>query len=305
MNPFEGLIDAIDEIEYSLTGEIDYEAAARRAALSVEQLRRVFGALFGCTLGEYVRKRRLTLAGAELAGGQCRVIDAALKYGYDTPESFARAFVRFHGVTPSQTRQGAELRAFSRISVRLIMEGGLIMNYRIEEKDELILTGYTRRFAGTPIDPGREGQECGFYVHTRAEQYLLRGLRSGFDEADYNVIVPASEDGYDFSIAAHLKGETRSRLTDDTVLGIRDADRFHEIVIPRHLYAVFRTEACLFPTQKHIALRQEIAREWLPSSGYALSSAPEVQVIHWYPKPRQNERYIELWLPVEPAVLPQ
>ena len=279
MDPFTGLTRALDYIEAHLSGELDCAAAAREAAMSPYQFQRVFGVLCGCPLGEYVRRRRLTLAGAELAAGRPRVIDVSLKYGYDNPESFARAFSRFHGVSPSQVQCGAPLRAFSRVSVRLIMEGGQMMNYSIEERDAMILTGYTRRFWGAPGSDQREDQERDFYVHTRAEQYLLRGLKQiRGDAADYNVISNISDDGYDFSIAAR---------------------RFHDIALKRQLYAVFRTEPSAFPTEAHIPLRAQIFSQWLPASGYALADAPEVQIIHWYQKPRKNERYIEILIPIE------
>ncbi len=93
---------------------------------------RVFSILCGFTLGDYIRMRRLTLAGSELASSDIRVIDAALKYGYDTPESFSRAFTRFHGVPPSQAKHGAALKAFSPLSVKLTLDGGSTMDYRIE-----------------------------------------------------------------------------------------------------------------------------------------------------------------------------
>lgn len=229
MDPFTGLTRALDYIEAHLSGELDCAAAAREAAMSPYQFQRVFGVLCGCPLGEYVRRRRLTLAGAELAAGRPRVIDVSLKYGYDNPESFARAFSRFHGVSPSQVQCGAPLRAFSRVSVRLIMEGGQMMNYSIEERDAMILTGYTRRFWGAPGGDQREDQERDFYVHTRAEQYLLRGLKQiRGDAADYNVISNISDDGYDFSIAAHLDGDVRAPLRR------HDPGRARRAALPRH-----------------------------------------------------------------------
>ena len=275
MDPFTGLTRALDYIEAHLSGELDCAAAAREAAMSPYQFQRVFSVLCGCPLGEYVRRRRLTLAGAELAAGRPRVIDVSLKYGYDNPESFARAFSRFHGVSPSQVQCGAPLRAFSRVSVRLIMEGGQMMNYSIEERDAMILTGYTRRFWGAPGGDQREDQERDFYVHTRAEQYLLRGLKQiRGNAADYNVISNISDDGYDFSIAARLNDDVRARLCDDTILGERDARRFHDIALKRQLYAVFRTEPSAFPTEAHIPLRAQIFSQWLPASGYALADRP-------------------------------
>ena len=76
------------------------------------QRRRVFCVICGFSLGDYIRFRRLSLAGSELASSNVKVIDVALKYGYDTPESFSRAFTKFHGVTPSAAKHGANLKSF-------------------------------------------------------------------------------------------------------------------------------------------------------------------------------------------------
>lgn len=86
--------DALDYIEANLTEALSVEAIAARARVSPFLFQRVFGALCGVTLGEYIRLRRLTLAGEELSCGNAKVIDVALRYGYESPESFARAFQR-------------------------------------------------------------------------------------------------------------------------------------------------------------------------------------------------------------------
>lgn len=132
-----GLQRSIDYVEAHLTEEIDYERAAREACSSVFHFQRVFGILCGFTLGDYIRMRRLSLAASDLAGGEDRVIDIALRYGYDTPESFTRAFTRFHGITPTQARRGGNVKSFSRLSVKLILTGGSTMDYRIEKLDAL------------------------------------------------------------------------------------------------------------------------------------------------------------------------
>ena len=104
MDQITGLQCAINYIEDNLTCKLDYEEIAKHAFASSFHFQRVFGILCGYTLGEYIRNRRLTLAGSELASSDIKVIDAAVKFGYDSPESFGRAFSKFHGVTPSQAR---------------------------------------------------------------------------------------------------------------------------------------------------------------------------------------------------------
>ncbi len=122
-----GLQRALDYIEENLTGELDCETLGKISCSSAYHFQRVFSILCGCTVGEYIRNRRLAMAGAELASGRVKVIDAAVKYGYDSPDSFARAFVRFHGLTPSAARRpGAVIRSYSRFRLKFTLEGGNI-----------------------------------------------------------------------------------------------------------------------------------------------------------------------------------
>lgn len=145
-----GLQKAIDYIEDNLTETIDYEMVAAQSFSSSYHFQRVFSILCGFTIGEYIRNRRLSLAGTELATSDAKVIDVALKYGYESPDSFAKAFQKFHGILPSQARNdGSNLKSFSRLVLKFSLEGGTIMNYRIETKPKMILLGYKRRFEGT------------------------------------------------------------------------------------------------------------------------------------------------------------
>lgn len=135
-----GIQNAIDYIEDHITQELNYDEIAKQSASSTFHFQRVFHILCGYTLGEYIRCRRLSLAGAELSGGDAKIIDVAFKYGYDTPESFTKAFRKFHGIAPSQARnQGAKLKSFSRLYIKISLEGGNVMNYRIEKKPAMFV----------------------------------------------------------------------------------------------------------------------------------------------------------------------
>ena len=290
-----GMQKAIDYIEANLTEEIDYEKVAAESFSSSYHFQRVFSILCGYTLGEYIRLRRLSLAGAELANGKEKVIDIALKYGYDSPDSFAKAFQKFHGITPSQARaDGSKLKSFSRLSIKISLEGGSIMNYRIVEKDEIILTGYKRHFTGVPGE--RMEQEKEMYITTRPLQYILQGLSGNFAET-IDIITNIDDDGYDFYIASQLNEYNLNHL--DVVLGKDFSDYYENITIPKCTYAVFETEKCQFPTVVSPDLRRQIASEWLPNSEYQLSQAPEFVVTHWYRDERRKQRYRELWIPIK------
>ena len=129
-----GIQRALDYTEQHLTEQIDYEEVAKQALSSSFHFQRMFSMLCGYSLGDYIRMRRLTLAAGQLTGSDDRVIDIALRYGYDTPERFSRAFTRFHGITPTEARRGGRVKSFSRLSVKLILSGGKTMDYRIEKK---------------------------------------------------------------------------------------------------------------------------------------------------------------------------
>ena len=293
-----GIQNALDYIEEHLTEQIDYETVAKQSFSSSYHFQRIFSILCGFTLGEYIRNRRLSLAGAELAAGDAKVIDIALKYGYESPDSFAKAFTKFHGITPSAARNGGSLKSFSRLVLKRSLEGGNAMKYRIEEKPEMILTGYKRHFGGVPGE--RFEQENDFYVNTRAYQYLLNGVAKN-PEITHNFITNIGDNGYDFYIAKELDEQTRKNLDDPSVLGEEFSKYFEHITIPQQTYAIFETERCPYPTEIFLNLRHRIVTEWLPSSGYRLVDAPELEVNYWFRKPNKENRYIELWIPIEKA----
>ena len=293
-----GMQKAIDYIEAHLTEEIDYEKVAAESFSSPYHFGRVFSILCGYTLGEYIRNRRLSLAGTELATEKAKVIDVALKYGYESPDSFAKAFQKFHGITPSEARaDGKLLKSFSRLSIKVSLEGGTTMNYRIEEKPRIIFTGFKRHFSGSPAK--RRKQEREFYLQTRLNQYALKGLTRDLDKT-YNVITNFDDDGYDFYIAGILNPFGADELEKE--LG-EDAKRFEKIIVPAGTYLVCETKRTQYPTDLQEELRKQAVNEWLPSSEYELADAPEITVSHWFYKcgdpAVNNARYIELWLPIK------
>lgn len=293
-----GVQNAINYIEAHITEELDYEDIAKESFSSAFHFQRVFSILCGYTLGEYIRNRRLTLAGTELANTRQKVIDVAYKYGYDCPESFAKAFQKFHGITPSQARSsGVMLKSFSPLSIKVTLEGGSIMNYRIEEKSAMLLTGYKRRFTGSPND--KQEQDHNFACESRFEQCILEGT-SREHETIYQILTNFDADGYDFYYAYQFP---KWALEDLDLLPEDIQARFEHVNIPHGLYVVCETERCQFPTAKMDELRMQAVSQWLPTSGYELRDAPEIGVIHWFWEEGNdklnNSRYCELWLPIK------
>lgn len=115
---------AIDFMEDNILEDIRPEVIASQAYMSTFQFQRVFSVVCGVTLGDYIRNRRLVLAGVEISSSGTKIIDIALKYGYESPESFSRAFTRFHGVSPMTARSHIEkMNLFPKISVKSILGG--------------------------------------------------------------------------------------------------------------------------------------------------------------------------------------
>lgn len=294
-----GIQNAINFIEEHIIEQLSMEEIAAQSFSSTFHFQRVFSILCGYTVGEYIRNRRLSLAGAELANTHAKVIDVACQYGYETPESFAKAFLKFHGITPSQARrEGAILKSFSRVAVKISLEGGSMMDYRVEQKKELVLYGYKRHFTGDPRN--RDLQDHNFYCETRLKQAVLQYMAHDVDTT-YNVFSDFSGDGYNCHIASYFsEGEGLTDLAEQ--MGTEVADWFEKIVIPAGTYLICETEKCEYPTNQADELYRQAVTQWLPSCGYELAEGPEVEIIHW-PYKEGNEalnhsRYLELWLPI-------
>ena len=295
-----GLQKAIDYIEDNLTETIDYEIVAAQSFSSSYHFQRVFSILCGFTIGEYIRNRRLSLAGTELATSDAKVIDVALKYGYESPDSFAKAFQKFHGILPSQARNnGSTMKSYSRLVLNFSLKGGKLMNYRIENKPEMILTGYKAYFTGVPYGKDRERQEEQLFVTTRGKQWFLRGASRNIDA--YCVITNITDEGYDYYYCHLLDGWERDNLYNKDVTGVDFVEDLglENIVIPETTYVVFETNDVKNPICDYfnlLNLRIQILTEWMPEMGFQLKNAPELAVYHWLPK---AERNVQIWMPIE------
>ena len=123
MNTLDRLNAIIDYVEKNITGELDLNKLADIACRSLYDFQRMFLFISEMSISEYIRKRRLTLAGLDLKHSNAKVIDAALKYGYESPVSFTRAFQAFHGITPSEAKKSsAELKVFPRLMFQIIVK---------------------------------------------------------------------------------------------------------------------------------------------------------------------------------------
>ena len=286
MDWISGMQKALDYIESHLTEDIDYEMVARKSFSSVFHFQRVFSILCGYTVGEYVRLRRLSLAGAELAGGNSKVIDVALKYGYDSPDSFAKAFQKFHGITPSNARyHGKMLKSFSRLSIKISLEGGSTMNYKIEEKD-------------------------GFYVMEKVEKHStengenLKSIPNFWDRAAEDGTIDKlqeinSGDGYTFGICYGGSSEDKSFDYSIAVKCAEDAEvprGFRKSRIDAKRWLIFD---CVGPMPDAIQdTWRRIVSEFLPTSTYKPTYEMDVEVYADGDVSGDDYRS-EIWIPIK------
>jgi AraC-like DNA-binding protein len=143
MNWVNDLQKAISFIERNIMNEFGVEDVSDHLYFSKDYFQKVFAIVTGLTVGEYIRNRRLSLAARELANSGVSVVEVALKYMYETPESFTKAFARLHGYTPSQMRAGGVVpRYFHPISIQTIIKGGFDMNVEFDKQGERVLKAH-------------------------------------------------------------------------------------------------------------------------------------------------------------------
>ena len=269
----EGFLETIDFIEANLTEDLDIEVIAGKAALSPFYYQRIFGALCGMTVGEYIRARRMTLAAQELNRKDIKVIDVAVKYGYDSPDSFAKAFQKFHGITPSQAREpGAPLRSFAPMHIKITMEGGSMMDYRIVEKAQFTIVGVKRRF-----NSDTSYQE----VPKFWDEWLAQG--------DKRPIMGT------FGLCLDMEGKEFDYWIADMYFPWEDIPEGCETrVIPASLWAQF---PCTIKTLQET--NTKIWSEWLPAlQGYELVGEYDIEV-YLAPEPGSNEVRTFIWVPLK------
>ena len=141
-----GIRSAIDFIENNLENDISVQDVADKVFISPIFLQRGFSLMTGFSVGEYIRNRRLYQAALDLVNTEDLVIVIAYRYCYETPESFTKAFSRFHGVTPSQVRNSTPFKPFLPIKINLTVQGGNNMDYKITSKAGFKVIGFQKVF---------------------------------------------------------------------------------------------------------------------------------------------------------------
>lgn len=272
--------EAINYIEEHITEEIAYSEVAKAACCSAYHFQRMFSFITDVSLSEYIRRRRLTLAAFELQNSDIKVIELALKYGYDSPEAFARAFHQLHGTTPTAARSaGTKLKAYPRMSFQLSIKGAAEMNYRMEEMSGFSIVGLKERvntedaFSMVPR-LWASARERGIFEElwkVRDASHKVRGILGVCAGGDFG-----KNEQFDYVLSIASNEEPPEGMV--------------KIDFPEATWAVFEAEGSPDNIQE---IWKRLYTEWVPASAYDLAYLPAIEC---YLPPDENKN--ELWIPV-------
>ncbi len=268
---------AMDYVESHLE-EPDWQEAAGIACCSPYHFQRMFALLAGVSLSEYVRRRRMSRAAADLQSGE-RILDVALKYGYSSPTAFNRAFQAVHGLPPSQAKKpGVRLKSYPPLRFAITVQGVEEMEYRIETKDAFRIVGIS-----APLGPDMEEN--------------FRNVPQLWGRAAADGTIPrlaALMDGQPKGLLGVCGGKDNSRYFIAAASSAPAADGLEEYTIPALTWAMFPGDGD--GAQAIQRLQRRVVTEWLPTSGYEYAEGPDVEV---YLNPECTK--FEVWIPVVKA----
>ncbi|MCQ8828997.1 AraC family transcriptional regulator [Streptomyces malaysiensis] len=286
----ERLNEALDHIESRLDQRIEVADLARIAVTSEYHFRRLFSALAGISLSEYIRRRRLTVAGAEVLAGERTLLEIAVRYGYGSGEAFARAFRAMHGVGPGEARRaGAAVNSQPRMSFRLVVEGSSSMRYRVVEKERFHVVGKKVR---VPL------------VHEGVNPRIAEFIRSIDEETMRRIAALSDQEPEGILGVSDNLDPSRAEGTEldyyhGVVTGAGAPEGLDALAVPAGAWAVFENSGP-FP-QALQYLWRDVFTQWFPSNPYQSRPGPEILRTRLSQDAARADA--ELWIPVERTAL--
>ncbi|WP_019156552.1 AraC family transcriptional regulator [Robertmurraya massiliosenegalensis] len=274
-----GMNEALSYIEDHLDSHIDLKEVAKRAYCSEFHFKRLFSLLSGISISEYIRRRRLTVAALELKKQHVKVIDIAIKYGYQSPDAFSRAFQSFHGVIPTLARNPEQiLKAHPRLSFQLTIQGGIEMKYRIVEREPFKVVGvnYAVEMVNGILSPTYEDMIAGI-SDTR-----MKELEYISNKEPYGIVHVS------VNYSENMEGKANFDQYIGAVTTKEATDEYSTLEIPGYLWAIFEVDGDWTQVEEHW---QRIYSEWLPSSSYELAEGPEMLV--------SKDQKSEIWVAIK------
>ena len=289
MNMLKQLNDAIEYIEENLCAELNLDEVARLACVTTDSFMRFFSYMTGMTLKEYIRCRRLTLAAQELRHGDDRVIDIAVKYGYESADAFSRAFAKQHGITPAAYRKnGGSLKVYPPVSFHIMIKGAKEMDFRIIELSETKVFGISKQFDGEGYKTREELRHIMW-----SEEY--ENVPEQLCEGKWNQSGNTSYDGVWYGVWRDGKYMIAREKADISNAAPETCK------LSAGTYVAFKTECGGLAWEELPKLFNLIFDSWLPSSEYKLRGDDIIEIYHlWTDRDKRNQnRYYEVWIPVE------
>lgn len=283
------LNDTILYIEEHLCDKIDLQEIATLSCVTADSFLRFFSYITGMTLKEYIRRRRLTLAANDLRDTHEKVIDIAVKYGYDSADAFSRAFQNQHGITPTVYRKnGGSLKIYSPASFHIIVKGAKEMNFSLIDRPETVVYGISKPYEGKGY---RNQEECRNTMWSEG----LDDIPNKIGGSTWNHPTDTVYDGVWYGVW-HDGNYMIAREKEN----VKNED-LESYTFPAGTYATFVTDRGGFAWEEFPKLRTLIFDSWLPTSGYKQKSDLIVEVLHLWQNQdmRKKNRYYELWIPVE------
>lgn len=284
MDYIQSMQKAIEYMEDHILEPINYEDVAKVVYMSNYHFHRLFSMLTGITANEYIKSRKLSMAGQELILSSAKIIDISYKYGYESPESFTKAFTRFHGVTPNVAkRSGMELKSFNRLVIKIILEGGIIMDYRIEKRESFTLIAKVEPFDNEVAAALNDSNEIGKFWKRCGDNGTLDILRKNTKSHElYGACGPVTKEStyFEYGIGMEYVGGD-----------IPEGFRLWEV--KPTLWAVFK---CVGNDPNCIGeVWGRIFNEFLPSSDYEMLDDTDFEL---YPS-KTCDYFCEIWIPVK------
>ncbi len=287
MNWYERMNQAMDYIEDNLEN-IDFEAISQIVCQSVTSFQRTFSIVMEMPVSEYIRKRRMTLAAFELQNSDAKVVELSLKYGYDSPEAFTRAFKEIHGITPSAARgKGVSLKTYPRISFLLTIKGDTAMDYRIESKEAFTVYGIEGIFT---TDDGKNFTDIpAFWQQTMKDGRFDKLVNSTHGTSRVHAICQYRETGsgtFPYMLFAYK--------TDKS-----DTDGYKQVNVPASTWAIFTTPKHTEEETSGViqSLIKRVYTDWLPTASYEKKDGCELEL---YFDTEDGMCYCETWIRVMP-----
>ncbi|MCM2677474.1 AraC family transcriptional regulator [Alkalicoccobacillus plakortidis] len=285
MEGLQRMLASLEYIENNLENDLNIEEVAEIACMSKFHFQRMFSMLTSFTVSEYIRNRRMTVATQMLNHSNSKIIDVAMRYGYESPEAFTKAFKRIHGINPSEAKKSnRSLKAYPKLSFQIQLKGDVEMDYKLVDKDEFAVVGKSIRTSC--IDGENNRNIAGFWNESNQNGFTkelaknsgslgLIGLCLEFDSKQENL--------------TYLIGAEKNI---DSI-----PNDWQETIIPAATWAVFPVHGPMPEAMPKVWGR--VFSEWFPSTGYEHAGGPEMEVYLSDADPFSEDYYSEVWIPIK------